>query len=377
MYARLLPVALLLLASPVDASPVFIGLEDLSGRFNAVSGDGRVGVGNAFHVDDASNGGFRWTPDAGFDWIGPSATPLATSYDGSIVVGSNETDTFVEAFAWTSEGGLVGLGDLPGGAVESSAMGVSADGSVIVGIGGASSGAEAFRWTEASGLEGLGDLPSGAFNSSATAVSADGATIVGWGTVELCNVHGCTPDVTEAFHWTAADGMTGLADVTIFGMNSYASAVSADGSVVVGNLGTSAFRWTEEGGLERILEDWEADGQIMTIARAVSADGATVVGSIYDPYLSNFLGAFVWDPLNGPRDLADVLASDYGLDLAGWTLLEATGISADGRTIVGWGTGPADYQQPWMVVVPEPGAGLLVGAALAGLALVPRLRPAA
>ena len=40
-----------------------------------------------------------------------------------------------EAFRWTSGGGMVGLGDLPGGSSASFATGVSADGSVIVGMG--------------------------------------------------------------------------------------------------------------------------------------------------------------------------------------------------------------------------------------------------
>ncbi len=38
--------------------------------------------------------------------------------------------------------------------------------------------------------------------------------------------------------------------------------------------------------------------------------------------------------------LADVL-TDYGVNLNGWHLLEATGISDDGQTIVGYGF-PAD-----------------------------------
>lgn len=50
-----------------------------------------------------------------------------------------------EAFRWTSDGGMVGLGDLPGGRFDSFAIGVSADGSVIVGGGNIADGTEAFR----------------------------------------------------------------------------------------------------------------------------------------------------------------------------------------------------------------------------------------
>ena len=48
-----------------------------------------------------------------------------------------------EAFRWTAEGGILGLGDLPGGPVFSEGLGVSADGLVVVGKSQSSSGTEA------------------------------------------------------------------------------------------------------------------------------------------------------------------------------------------------------------------------------------------
>jgi probable HAF family extracellular repeat protein len=58
------------------------------------------------------------------------------SDDGSIVIGSsNKTSGDYEAFRWTSGGGMVGLGDLAGGAFESEARAISADGLTIVGTG--------------------------------------------------------------------------------------------------------------------------------------------------------------------------------------------------------------------------------------------------
>src|SRR5262245_25705618 len=53
----------------------------------------------------------------------------------------------------------------------SSALDVSADGSVVVGVSDFGSGPEAFRWTEAGGMVGLGDLPGGDFWSLAWGVS--------------------------------------------------------------------------------------------------------------------------------------------------------------------------------------------------------------
>src|SRR5262245_61851950 len=46
--------------------------------------------------------------------------------------------------------------------------------------------------------------------------------------------------------------------------------------------------------------------------------------------------AFIWSPAEGMVNLGAYLAA-RGFDLSGWTLLDALGISADGRTIVGQG----------------------------------------
>ena len=73
---------------------------------------------------------------------------------------------------------MVGLGDLPGGDFSSGAYGVSGDGSVIVGYGSSASGLEAFRWTSDGGMVGLRRLmPGGAdFESYAFHdVSGDGS----------------------------------------------------------------------------------------------------------------------------------------------------------------------------------------------------------
>jgi hypothetical protein len=42
-----------------------------------------------------------------------------------------------------------------------------------------------------------------------------------------------------------------------------------------------------------------------------------------------------------------------GLDLAGWQLLRATGITPDGRVIVGDGINPEGFTQAWRAVLPE------------------------
>jgi hypothetical protein len=44
--------------------------------------------------------------------------------------------------------------------------------------------------------------------------------------------------------------------------------------------------------------------------------------------------AFIWDATNGIRSLKSVLASDWGLSLPDWQLVNAFDISDDGRTIL-------------------------------------------
>jgi probable HAF family extracellular repeat protein len=213
---------------------------------------------------------------------------------------------------------MVGLGDFPGGNFSSSAAAVSANGAVVVGIGDPANPVqgEAFRWTAATGLVGLGDLAGGFINSVAVGVSADGLVVVGQSDSALG---------AEAFRWTAATGMVALGDLPGGFFSSAALAASADGSIVVG--------WSNTGG--PVLEE-----------------------------------AFIWDPLNGMRNLRDVLIAQ-GDDLTGWRLEQATGISADGTTIVGWGRNPAGQIEGWVatlgpaVPIPEPAS--LVLALLAGL----------
>ena len=73
--------------------------------------------------------------------------------------------TFLLQAGAQAQASFQGLGNLGGISFASYADGVSADGSVVVGRDANADGDQAFRWTEAGGMVGLGDLPGGNFRS--------------------------------------------------------------------------------------------------------------------------------------------------------------------------------------------------------------------
>jgi probable HAF family extracellular repeat protein len=211
----LLPVLLLFvwltLVSPLWAAS-FQGLDTLDHfpSFSSavdISGDGSTAVGQSYSVIGVES--VRWIlpsslpqrlfPSRNIDWGG---TSRGVSHDGNVVVGWDGKETFdsIEAWRWTATTGRVGLGG-----TASMAQDANADGSVIVGVATFLSGRQAFRWTNSTGIVELGDLLGGDVDSSAKGVSDDGNVIVGAGT----SVNG-----QEAFRWTSGTGMVGLGDLS-------------------------------------------------------------------------------------------------------------------------------------------------------------------
>jgi probable HAF family extracellular repeat protein len=364
-------------ATPAAALPFFAGLGDLAGgSFSStaagVSGDGTTVVGSS--TSDLGAEAFRWTAETGMVGLGQApryggSNATDASADGSVVVGSSRN-----AFRWTEAGGRVDLGDAPGGLENGVGYGdgVSADGSMVVGTTNSQNGIEAFRWTEAGGFQLLGDLPGGNYASRAFDISADGSIVVGESYSAASQPFGWP----EAFVWSEENGMRALGDLPGGVFRSTAQAISADGSMVVGTSsiegGVEAFRWTEATGMVGL--GMLREGDTGSFAQGVSGDGRWIVGTgtrsemftteSGDTYWRTIYIAYLWDEDHGMRDLQELIEQELGLDLGGWQLQQARAISDDGTVIVGHGINPEGHMEAWRAVIPEPAPAVLFGAGL-------------
>ncbi|MCA9239745.1 MAG: hypothetical protein KDA37_06085 [Planctomycetales bacterium] len=389
---------------------LFYNLGDLAGgdfhsEANAISADGSTVVGfskvsftegltSYNNVDQA----FRWSLGTGMiamgDLSGGTFTSRANgvSGDGSVIVGNGNSASGQEAFRWTAGSGMTGIGDLTGGAFFSQANDVSADGNRIVGASESGNGLEAFEYTGGSGMLGIGDLPGDTFRSTATAISDNGAVIVGRSDSALSTTPSVDISFDEAFRFPVVSGsLTGLG---VLDTNDYfcgfdctgsaATAVSADGSIVVGwstddVLPFLPFRWSAADGMTPLTTLYP-----QAVPLDITADGSVVVGTYNnsEAYMIGPFGggdvpsAFIWTEADDAIDFQEYLLNEFGLDLPGWDLQAATGVSADGTVITGYGINPDGNREAWVVdltAVPEPGALSLI--ALGGLStLLPRGR---
>ena len=251
------------------------------------------------------------------------STAGGLSRDGGVVVGTSTEGNNFSVYRWTPAGGMTPIGVARPTVSGDTASGVSDDGSVVVGEHSVGFGGRryAYRHTAAGGIQNLGTLPvagnpTGETNSRANAVSADGSVVVG-------QSDGASASGTwryQAFRF-ANGTMTGLGYLASGVTSSDATDVSADGSVVVGysDYATTtnaihAFRWTQGGGMVSLGD--LPGGTDTSGAAAVSSDGSVVVGNSRS---ANGREAFRWTAAGGMVGLGDLpggLFESFALDVS-------------------------------------------------------------
>jgi probable HAF family extracellular repeat protein len=299
-------------------------------------------------------GGFHWMPTSGAVYIG-GRNASGVSRDGRTIVGTGiDASNNEQAGIWLrgSEWRLLGSivpNPAPCDALISSTYGTNGDGSVLVGLAwNGCSIARAFRWEEATGMVDLGSTVPGR-SSRANNVSGDGRVVVGW------------QDAATGFRQGARwiDGRQQLFAGPA-GQVGEAFAASADGSIVVGQvcnpsapLEQAAWVWTSAGGLQCLPPPRVRLPAIFLGKAIATSDDGRVIGGGHSFGLES--EAVIWLDRT-PHYLKDYLRQ-HGVPDAfeGWVNTGiVTGMSRDGRMLVGYGAGPRDFTG-YVVVLPESG----------------------
>jgi uncharacterized membrane protein len=367
--ARLTPALLVLTclgtaeAAPPAGKPVFIQVQGLAPT--SVGLNGFVTAG-----DFTEGGGFFWMPTSGVTLIGGKSGTI--SRDGQTIVGrvadasgNDQPAIWAGGTSWRLLGPLV-PNAVPCQRTLGFATAVSGDGRIVVGGGyydtrpaDTCASFSAFRWDESSGYTLLGSLSGLA--SRADAISADGRVIVGYEEATS------GPVAINGAKWV--DGREEIIRGPL-GPVGFARAVNRDGTLIAGTACTpdlpnqppNAFAWTAAGGVQcypveaPVWVRWARGFNYNTYIYAVSDDGRVMGGDIQFDVAAGDEESVLW--FDGePVFLRDYLR-DHGYPDAfegHFNTGRITGISPDGRTIVGHNGGPfgAVNRYAFVVILPE------------------------
>jgi uncharacterized membrane protein len=351
------------LSAPVFAQGgQFIVVPEPSSRATGVSGDGNIVVGSY----DVGGGAWRWTQSEGVQRLGgdaPFVAQAAISRDGRTIVYSHRNSQgLITAAIWEGGQNWRTLGTVPGGVPGgndnrelSTAFSVSGDGSVIVGLAWVAGGSTGFRWDANTGMAALSRLKNR--SARASIISSDGHVIAGWDTLQDPGAY--SQSRAGVMWW---DGLERL--LHPFSWVGEVLASNSSGTVLAGRGAPSeagyghAVRWLAYG--DGRFEDLgvaaftsnpiRQNNPDVSTALAISEDGNTVVGtSGVGPPL-----AMIWTPETKMQYLGDFLRNRGITGFDGWILLECTGVSTDGKTIVGSGFDPQGVQRAIVIKLSQP-----------------------
>jgi len=304
----------------------------------SVNASGSVVVGGL-----RSGGGFYWTPSTGDIFLGGNDA-VESSRDGRTIVGTaidarklKQAGIWQRAAEWRLLGSIV-PNAAPCDDLLSSSYGTSADGKVIVGL--AWNGcniARAFRWEESTGMVDLGSTVAGR-SSRANGVSGDGRVVVGWQEHPTGPRQGARWIDGKQELFAGPDGFVGEAQ----GTNSNGSIIVGQTCRFTGLVDQSAWIWTARDGLQCAPVPRPRLSGAIGVMFSTSEDGRVIGGS---QSFGLEADAVLWID-RSPSYLKDYLRA-HGVPTAfdGWINTGfITGVSSNGRILVGYGAGPKDFQ---------------------------------
>lgn len=352
-YLRLLSVLATTALTPLNTA--FAGGEvfDASPMWwaNAVSGNGQHVVGTRL-TDDGDfraiiySNGTHTDIEGLFDGPYNDTRAYGVSNNGMVTGEARNVGGNYNAFRWSASRGTENLGTLTGttGVNEMSVgLGISDDGTRVVGYSSkAGSGQYAFAWLEGATTGNAGnrqmfELGGLGGNSYANAIAGDGKYAVG---------AAMAGGGYRAVRWNLTsienDGTAVALEIGALAVGAYssASAISADGRIVVGSSGydgnsahTHAYRWVDGEGMHD-LGTLMGAADYRSHATGVSADGSIVIGTSEVENDGPFMQAFIWKEETGMVYLGDWLTSN-GIAIGDRWFGDATSISDDGTVVVG------------------------------------------
>lgn len=290
----LVPIGIAARATPVDAAPAVATAVDLgtlggSTSFARDINDTGVVVGWSQREGDLVTRAFRWTAASGMHGLGTLGGTIsdakAVNEAGQIVGWSQVPGGAEHAFIWDATNGMRDLGTL--GGANSRAVAIN-DLGVVVGMSDPTTGyARGFIWDAANGMRDLG-FPDG------------------YGPTDINNAGRISGSGSAAFVWDPVIGLRELTAATATSMGTHA--INAGGAVA---------GWADFGGGADIAALWSPSGVARSLGNlpaippwsAGSTSGAWDVndtGSVVGWALvdgDDVSRAFVWDAVNGMRDL--------------------------------------------------------------------------
>ena len=358
----LLTICTILIADPeiIKFSVIDDFPDPLGGGLWWTNSDGSL-LGGAYYFGSS----FLWTEEGGLEHTG-GASVRAMDNNGLLVGESpfpmimGDTLTDVEAACYYDGEEWVMMGPIQGTQpfdpyMYQGAWAVAADTFIVAGMYWHSNySTTAFVWSPEDPDGEL--LPDNGpdLSSRPNDMSADGSVIVGWASIEIDGQY-----TDRSAHAWIRNELTGEYDLVFLGylgnqggwVGGEAYGVSPNGQLICGSSPGAMFVWTEETGMQDI---GFMDGHNPLEARVLPMDindyGTAIGFAQAQSWVWN-REAIIYTPENGLSYLKDslqILVDDDDF-LEDWSLIQANGISDDGKFIIGTAVGISGILTPYYI----------------------------